>query len=54
MGNNTETTRTELRIKRDNIEFIIETEFGIQPLDEILADYAADKIKEGDALENAA
>lgn len=49
-----ETTRTELRIKRDNIEFIIETEFGIQPLDEILADYAADKIKEGDALENAA
>ncbi len=54
MGNNTETNRTEMRIKRGNIEFIIETEFGIQPLDEILADYAADKIKEGDALENAA
>lgn len=49
-----ETTRTELRIKRNNIEFIIETEFGSQHLDEILADYVADKIKEGDVLENAA
>lgn len=49
-----ETTRTELRIKRGNIEFIIETEYGSQPLDEIFADYVADKIKEGDALENAA
>lgn len=43
----------EIHIQRGNVEFILETVYGNQPLDEIFADYAADKIKE-EIFENAA
>lgn len=40
-------------IQMGNIEFILETIYGNHPLEEIFADYVADRIKE-ERLENVA
>lgn len=49
-----ETTCIKGIIAKDNVEFILEIEYGSQPLYEIFADYIADVIKEGGTLEYAA
>ena len=53
---NTDTNRkmmkTEIRI--ENICFLIESAFGEIPMDEIMTDYVAERIKEHDTADHAA
>lgn len=53
---NTDTNRkmmkTEIRI--ENICFLIESVFGEIPMDEIMTDYVAERIKEHDTADHAA
>lgn len=36
------------------MDFVIEAVYGSEPLDEILADYTSNKIREGNVLDEAA
>lgn len=44
----------EWYMRMGDMDFVIEAVYGSEPLDEILADYTSNKIKEGNVLDEAA